>query len=68
MTEQSTYAYAEVPVSQSCEDKDCHAPAEYSFVVTGDFGKDGIAVYCSDHADERDRSDVHTAVGEVSHE
>jgi len=63
-----SYSVATIPVSQMCEDKDCQAPAEFAFVVTGDFGKDGIAVYCDDHATERDRSDVHTAVGKVSHE
>ncbi len=57
-----------VPVSQSCEDRDCHAPAEYAYVVTGELGTDGIAVYCNTHAYERDHSDVHTPVGTVSHE
>lgn len=60
-----TNAVTTIPVSRTCEDKDCKQPAEVATVVTGEYGKDGIAVYCNSCAGDRDVSENHTPVGTV---
>lgn len=62
-----TQAITTVPVSRTCEDADCHRPAEIATIVTGDYGADGIAVYCEECAADRDDSANHTAIAEVAH-
>jgi len=57
---------AKIPVSDECEHKDCSEVPVHAYTVTGDIGKDGVAVYCPYHADHfADGSDHHTAVGKV---
>lgn len=62
-------AILRMPVSGTCEHKDCEQNAEIAFVVSGDFGKDGVAVYCESHADRfAEPRDSHTALTTVDHE
>jgi len=55
-----------IPVAETCEQKDCSADPTVAYLVAADYGKDGVAVYCENHADEfADPRDTHTAIGEV---
>ncbi len=54
-----------IPVDSVCERHDCKTLARYAYIVTGDTGVDGVAVYCSKHSVQMDESDVHTAIAEV---
>lgn len=60
MTETPTVT---LPVSRQCEHKDCDDDPTTAYVVTGQVGKDGIAVYCDEHADNfADPSSHHTTI------
>ena len=54
-----------IPVATHCERYDCSNKARYAYVVTGEVGKDGVAVYCSDCSKIIDGSENHTAIAEV---
>lgn len=60
-----THAVTVIPVSGTCEHHTCERASEVTMVVTGQYGEDGIAAYCEDHAADRDDTDAHTAIGEV---
>jgi len=62
-------AILKMPVSGTCEHKNCERAPEFAFVVSGDAGKDGVAVYCERHADHfADSRDSHTALTTVSND
>ena len=61
-----THAVTTIPVGETCIDKDCQNDSEVSMIGTGEYGTDGVAAYCDDCAAERDDSDAHTAIGEVT--
>jgi len=66
MTDQDQTATIKQLVSDICEHKDCARRSTVAYVVTGEFGKDGIAVYCDHHAElYANPSDVHTTYCEV---
>jgi len=41
-----------VAVASKCEHSDCTREPEYAYIVTGSFGKDGVAVYCDRHSEQ----------------
>jgi len=58
-----------VPVAEVCEYNSCNAESEFAYIVTGDYGKDGIAVYCDEHSESwADPSENQTPIAEVNHE
>ena len=63
MTENDTDIRFTTPVESVCEIHDCSNKAQNAYVVTGDIGSDGVAVYCSEHSAQMDRSDNHTEIG-----
>lgn len=54
-----------IPVNSVCERHDCKTLARFAYIVTGDYGVDGVAVYCSEHSEQMDDSERHTAIAEV---
>lgn len=57
---------ATIAVSRQCEYKKCNGSPTNAYVITGDVGEDGIAVYCERHSEEwADGRDSHTAVTTV---
>jgi hypothetical protein len=55
-----------VPVEGVCQHKYCRETGEYAYVVTGEFGEDGVAVYCTQHSEQwADESESHSAIAEV---
>jgi len=68
MTENDTDIRFTTPVESVCEIHDCSNTAQNAYVVTGDIGSDGVAVYCSEHSAQMDRSDNHTEIGVVCDE
>jgi len=41
-----------VEVSERCERKDCRSIGDTVFIVTGEYGEDGLVTYCVKHSDE----------------
>lgn len=57
----------EYGVAITCEYGDCPRDEDlHAFVVTGDYGRDGIVIYCPRHAQDHDGSDAHTHIGTVA--
>jgi len=59
------FATVTVPVNGVCEAHGCDSTAKHAFILTGDYGKDGIGVYCYKHAEEWGRKENTTALAEV---
>jgi len=58
-----------VPVADKCEYRGCSDDPTVAYIVTGDYGKDGIAVYCDEHSESwADSSENQTPIAEVNHE
>ncbi|MFB6197067.1 MAG: hypothetical protein ABEI52_02195 [Halobacteriaceae archaeon] len=52
-----------IPVADECEHRDCGDDPEFAYVVNGEVGTDGVAVYCGFHAETfADTSTNHTAL------
>lgn len=58
-------ALALINVPSTCESVDCSNDSSVVMIVTGEYGEDGLAAYCDDHADDHAESDNHTAVSSV---
>jgi len=59
-------AIVTIPVSDTCEHKSCSDHPAFAYVVAGEVGKDGVAVYCDRHSQSyADPSGGHTAIAEV---
>jgi len=54
-----------ITVDEECENLDCSNDALFAYLITGDFGTDGVVVYCSEHGHKAGESENYTYLTEV---
>jgi len=56
-----------LPVADECEHRSCDADPEFAYIVIGEAGTDGVAVYCPGHSETfADPRPTHTALTSVN--